>query len=166
MQNFLVKKQISGGHQERNRRAGTENVNSIFGMQRALEMVYGNIFNEQRNEKKLHDYLEKRLKEEIKDIVINGECSNRLNTITSLTIRRCDVQTLIVALDLRGIYVSAGSACMSGAFLESSVLKAMNLSKEDLRSTIRISIGKYNTQEEIDIFIENLKEIVKIERGE
>ncbi len=164
--NFLVKKQISGGHQERNRRAGTENVNSIFGMQRALEMVYGNIFNEQRNEKKLHDYLEKRLKEEIKDIVINGECSNRLNTITSLTIRRCDVQTLIVALDLRGIYVSAGSACMSGAFLESSVLKAMNLSKEDLRSTIRISIGKYNTQEEIDIFIENLKEIVKIERGE
>ena len=62
--------------------------------------------------------------------------------------------------------MSAGSACMSGAFLESSVLKAMNLSKEDLRSTIRISIGKYNTQEEIDIFIENLKEIVKIERGE
>ena len=55
---------------------------------------------------------------------------------------------------------------MSGAFLESSVLKAMNLSKEDLRSTIRISIGKYNTQEDIDVFIENLKEIVKIERGE
>ncbi|MBP9479164.1 MAG: cysteine desulfurase [Sebaldella sp.] len=164
--NFLLKKQITGGHQERNRRAGTEDVNSIFGMQKALEVIYGNIFNEQRHEKKLHDYLEKRLREEINDITINGEGTKRLNTITNVTIKGCDVQTLMVALDLRGIYISAGSACMSGAFLESNVLKAMHLSKEDLRSTIRISMGRYNTENDIDIFMENLKEIVKIERGE
>lgn len=164
--NFLVKKQIFGGHQERNRRAGTENINSIYGMQTALEAIYGNIFQEQMNEKKLHEYLEKRIKYEIRDVVINGEYVDRLNTITSLTIRGCDVQTLLVALDLRGICVSAGSACMSGAFLESPVLKAMGLPKEDLKSTVRISIGRYNTTAEIDFFVDNLKEIVKIERGE
>ena len=164
--NFLVKKQIFGGHQERNRRAGTENINSIYGMQTALEAIYGNIFQEQMNEKKLHEYLEKRIKYEIRDVVINGEYADRLNTITSLTIRGCDVQTLLVALDLRGICVSAGSACMSGAFLESPVLKAMGLPKEDLKSTVRISIVRYNTTAEIDFFVDNLKEIVKIERGE
>lgn len=164
--NFLLKTHIHGGHQERNRRAGTENLNSIYGMQKALEIIYGNIFNDQKNEKNLHEYLEKRLKDEIKDISINGENTERLNTITSLTVRGCDIQTLMVALDLRGICISAGSACMSGAFLESHVLKAMGLPKDDLKSTLRISLGKYNTIEEIDFFIENLKEIVKIERGE
>ena len=164
--NFLVKKQIFGGHQERNRRAGTENLNSVYGMQKALEIIYGSIFQEQMNEKRLHEYMEKRIKNEINDVVINGEEADRLNTITSLTIRGCDVQTLLVALDLRGICISAGSACMSGAFLESPALKAMGLSKEDLKSTVRISIGRYNTMEEIDFFIENLKEIVKTERGE
>lgn len=164
--NFLLKSQIHGGHQERNRRAGTENLNSIYGMQKALEIIYGNIFNDQKNEKNLHEYLEKKLKYEISDISINGENTKRLNTITNLTIRGCDIQTLMVALDLRGICISAGSACMSGAFSESPVLKAMGLSRDDLRSTLRISLGKYNTIEEIDFFIDNLKEIVKIERGE
>ena len=83
-----------------------------------------------------------------------------------MCIEGCDVQTLLIALDLRGIYVSGGSACMSGAHENSHVLKAMGLSEEELKSSFRISTGKYTTKEEIDYFIDNLKEIVKIERGE
>lgn len=164
--NFLVEKEIWGGSQERNRRAGTENINGIIGMGVALEEVYKNIYEELEKEKKIHLYLENRLKDEITGLKINGENVERLNNITNVTIENCDVQTLLIALDLRNICVSGGSACMSGAQEDSHVLKEMKLSKEALKSSFRISIGRYTTKEEIDYFIENLKEIVKIERGE
>ena len=163
--NFLIEKEIWGGSQERNRRAGTENVQGILGMGTAIEEAYENIHEIEAREEKIQEYLEKRIKNEIENIKINGEKSPRLKTITNLYIKGCDIQTLLIALDLRGICVSGGSACMSGAHEDSHVLKEMGLNSEELESSFRISIGKDTTIEEIDYFVKNLKEIVKIERG-
>lgn len=162
---FQVEKEIWGGSQERNRRAGTENVQGILGMGTAIEEAYENIHEIEAREEKIQEYLEKRIKNEIENIKINGEKSPRLKTITNLYIKGCDIQTLLIALDLRGICVSGGSACMSGAHEDSYVLREMGLNSEELGSSFRISIGKDTTTEEIDYFIDNLKEIVKIERG-
>ncbi len=163
--NFLIEKEIWGGSQERNRRAGTENVQGILGLGAAMEEAYENIHEIEAREEKIQEYLEKRIKNEIENIKINGEKSPRLKTITNLYIKGCDIQTLLIALDLRGICVSGGSACMSGAHEDSHVLKEMGLNSEELGSSFRISIGKDTTIEEIDYFLENLKEIAKIERG-
>lgn len=162
---FQVEKEIWGGSQERNRRAGTENLQGILGLGTAMEEAYENMERIEAMEEEIHEYLERRLKNEIEDIKINGEKSHRLKTITNLCLKGCDIQTLLIALDLRGICVSGGSACMSGAHEDSHVLKEMGLDSEELKSSFRISIGKDTTIEEIDYFIDNLKEIAKIERG-
>lgn len=162
---FQIEKEIWGGSQERNRRAGTENIQGILGLGAAMEEAYENMERIEATEEEIHEYLERRLKNEIEDVKINGEKSHRLKTITNLCLKGCDIQTLLIALDLRGICVSGGSACMSGAHEDSHVLKEMGLSSEELGSSFRISIGKDTTIEEIDYFVENLKEIVKIERG-
>ena len=163
--NFLIEKEIWGGSQERNRRAGTENIQGILGLGAAMEEAYENMERIEATEEEIHEYLERRLKNEIEDVKINGEKSHRLKTITNLCLKGCDVQTLLIALDLRGICVSGGSACMSGAHEDSYVLREMGLNSEELGSSFRISIGKDTTIEEIDYFVENLKEIAKIERG-
>lgn len=162
---FQVEKEIWGGSQERNRRAGTENLQGILGLGTAMEEAYENMERIEAMEEEIHEYLERRLKNEIEDIKINGEKSPRLKTITNLCLKGCDIQTLLIALDLRGICVSGGSACMSGAHEDSHVLKEMGLNSEELKSSFRVSIGKDTTIEEIDYFIDNLKEITKIERG-
>ena len=162
---FQVEKEIWGGSQERNRRAGTENIQGILGLGAAMEEAYENMDKIEAMEEEIHEYLERRLKNEIEDIKINGEKSPRLKTITNLCLKGCDIQTLLIALDLRGICVSGGSACMSGAHEDSHVLKEMGLNSEELKSSFRVSIGKDTTIEEIDYFIDNLKEIAKIERG-
>lgn len=162
---FQVEKEIWGGSQERNRRAGTENLQGILGLGTAMEEAYENMERIEAMEEEIHEYLERRLKNEIEDIKINGEKSPRLKTITNLCLKGCDIQTLLIALDLRGICVSGGSACMSGAHEDSHVLKEMGLDSEELKSSFRISIGKDTIIEEIDYFIDNLKEIAKIERG-
>ena len=162
---FQVEKEIWGGSQERNRRAGTENLQGILGLGTAMEEAYENMERIEATEEEIHKYLERRLKNEIEDVKINGEKSPRLKTITNLCLKGCDIQTLLIALDLRGICVSGGSACMSGAHEDSYVLREMGLNSEELGSSFRISIGKDTTIEEIDYFVENLKEIAKIERG-
>ena len=162
---FQVEKEIWGGSQERNRRAGTENLQGILGLGAAMEEAYENMERIEATEEEIHEYLERRLKNEIEDVKINGEKSHRLKTITNLCLKGCDIQTLLIALDLRGICVSGGSACMSGAHEDSYVLREMGLNSEELGSSFRISIGKDTTIEEIDYFVENLKEIAKIERG-
>ena len=162
---FQVEKEIWGGSQERNRRAGTENLQGILGLGTAMEEAYENMERIEATEEEIHEYLERRLKNEIEDVKINGEKSHRLKTITNLCLKGCDIQTLLIALDLRGICVSGGSACMSGAHEDSYVLREMGLNSEELGSSFRISIGKDTTIEEIDYFVENLKEIAKIERG-
>ena len=162
---FQIEKEIWGGSQERNRRAGTENIQGILGLGAAMKEAYENMERIEATEEEIHEYLERRLKNEIEDIKINGEKSPRLKTITNLCLKGCDIQTLLIALDLRGICVSGGSACMSGAHEDSYVLREMGLNSEELGSSFRISIGKDTKIEEIDYFVENLTEIAKIERG-
>ncbi len=161
---YSIEKEISGGPQERNRRAGTENVHGILGLGVALEEVYENLEEMSEKEGKLQNYLESKLKSEIgklgKKIKINGEQADRIKTTTNVYIEGADIQMLLVALDLRGICVSGGSACMSGSLENSHVLKAMGLNDEELKGSFRVSIGKDTTKEEIDYFVENLKEII------
>lgn len=162
---YKIQREIHGGSQERNYRSGTENLCGIIGMGIAFEEAMENIGNKNKREYELLNYLENRLKNEIDRIKINGESVDRIESISNITIYGCDVQTLMVSLDMRGICVSGGSACMSGAQKDSHVLKAMGRNEEELKASFRVSIGKYNTKEEIDYFVENLKEIVKIERN-
>lgn len=161
---YSVEKEIWGGSQERNRRAGTENVHGILGLGVALEEVYENLEEMSEKEDKLHNYLENKLIIEIKKlgkkIRINGEKANRIKTTTNVYIEGVDIQMLLVALDLRGICISGGSACMSGSLENSHVLKAMGLTDEELKGSFRISIGKDTTIEEIDYFVENLIEVI------
>lgn len=160
---YNIEKEIFGGSQERNRRAGTENVNGILGTGVALEEVYEKMEVIFEHEKKIQEYLEEKLKNEIgriQKVEINGENSRRVKNITNIFIENTDIQMLLVALDMRGICVSGGSACMSGSLENSYVLEAMGLNDEKLKSSFRISIGKDTTIEEIDYFIENLKEII------
>ena len=160
---YNIEKEIFGGSQERNRRAGTENVNGILGTSVALEEVYEKMEVIFEHEKKIQEYLEEKLKNEIgriQKVEINGENSRRVKNITNVFIKSTDIQMLLVALDMRGICVSGGSACMSGSLENSYVLEAMGLNDEKLKSSFRISIGKDTTIEEIDYFIENLKEII------
>lgn len=161
---YSLEKEIWGGSQERNRRAGTENVHGILGLGVALEEVYENSEEMSEKEDKLQNYLENKLKTEIvklgKKIKINGEKANRIKTTTNVYIEGADIQMLLVALDLRGICISGGSACMSGSLENSHVLKAMGLTDEELKGSFRISIGKDTTIEEIDYFVENLIEVI------
>ena len=160
---YNIEKEIFGGSQERNRRAGTENVNGILGTGVALEEVYEKMEVIFEHEKKIQEYLEEKLKNDIgkiQKVEINGENSRRVKNITNVFIKNTDIQMLLVALDMRGICVSGGSACMSGSLENSYVLEAMGLNDEKLKSSFRISIGKDTTIEEIDYFIENLKEII------
>ena len=161
---YSLEKEIWGGSQERNRRAGTENVHGILGLGVALEEVYENLEKMLEKEEKLQSYLENKLKIEIgklgKKIKINGEIADRIKTTTNVYIEGVDIQMLLVALDLRGICISGGSACMSGSLENSHVLKAMGLTDEELKGSFRISIGKDTTIEEIDYFLENLMEVI------
>jgi len=161
---YSLEKEIWGGSQERNRRAGTENVHGILGLGVALEEVYENLEEMSEKEEKLQTYLENKLKTEIvklgKKIKINGEKADRIKTTTNVYIEGADIQMLLVALDLRGICISGGSACMSGSLENSHVLKAMGLTDEELKGSFRISIGKDTTIEEIDYFVENLIEVI------
>ena len=161
---YSLEKEIWGGSQERNRRAGTENVHGILGLGVALEEVYENLEEMSEKEDKLQNYLENKLKTEIvklgKKIKINGEKANRIKTTTNVYIEGADIQMLLVALDLRGICISGGSACMSGSLENSHVLKAMGITDEELKGSFRISIGKDTTIEEIDYFVENLIEVI------
>ena len=161
---YSLEKEIWGGSQERNRRAGTENIHGILGLGVALEEVYENLEEMSEKEDKLQNYLENKLKTEIKKlgkkVWINGEKANRIKTTTNVYIEGVDIQMLLVALDLRGICISGGSACMSGSLENSHVLKAMGLTDEELKGSFRISIGKDTTIEEIDYFVENLIEVI------
>ncbi|WP_369715889.1 cysteine desulfurase family protein [Leptotrichia alba] len=161
---YSVEKEIWGGSQERNRRAGTENVHGILGLGVALEEVYENLEEMSEKEEKLQKYLENKLKTEIKKfdkkVQINGEKADRIKTTTNVYVEGVDIQMLLVALDLRGICISGGSACMSGSLENSHVLKAMGLNDEELKGSFRISIGKDTTIEEIDYFVENLIEVI------
>ena len=153
-------KYISGGHQERNKRAGTENVAGIVGLGKAIELAYENLEEHNKKIKELRDYYIEQIKEKIPYIKINGDMEKRLPGNSNISFRFIEGEGLLLNLDLKGICASSGSACTSGSLDPSHVLLAIGLPHEIAHGSLRISIGKYNTKEEIDYLVENLVEIV------
>ncbi|MGM0508884.1 MAG: cysteine desulfurase NifS [Fusobacteriota bacterium] len=156
-----LKRIITGGHQERTRRPGTENVPAIVGMAKALEIAYETAEEERKREAKLRDYLQEKLIEKIPEVKVNGKDANRLPGTLSLTIKYVEGESILLNLDLKNIAVSSGSACASGSLDPSHVILAIGVPIEDAHGTLRFSIGKYNTKEEIDYVIEELPPIVE-----
>lgn len=151
---------VNGGHQERNKRAGTENVAGIVGLAKAMELAYQDLEEHNKKIKELRDYYVEQVKEKIPYIKINGDMEKRLPGNSNISFRFIEGEGLLLNLDLKGICASSGSACTSGSLDPSHVLLAIGLPHEIAHGSLRISIGKYNTKEEIDYLVENLVEIV------
>ncbi len=151
---------LNGGHQERNKRAGTENVAGIVGLGKAIELAYMDLEKHNEKIKQLRDYYVEQVKERIPYIKINGDMEKRLPGNSNISFRFIEGEGLLLNLDLKGICASSGSACTSGSLDPSHVLLAIGLPHEIAHGSLRISIGKYNTKEEIDYVIDNLVEIV------
>lgn len=162
--NVKFNKFIAGGHQERNKRAGTENVANIVGLSKALEISYNELKEHREKILYLRNYYEEKIKQNIDNIIINGDEKNRLPGNSNISFIGVNGQDLLLNLDMIGICVSSGSACTSGSIDASHVLIALGVKEEVAKSSIRVSIGKYNTKEEIDYLVENLIEIVKRQR--
>ena len=151
---------VNGGHQERNKRAGTENVAGIVGIGKAIELAYNNLDEHNNKIKELRDYYVEQVKEKIPYIKINGDMEKRLPGNSNISFRFIEGEGLLLNLDLKGICASSGSACTSGSLDPSHVLLAIGLPHEIAHGSLRITIGKYNTKEEIDYLVKNLVEIV------
>ena len=151
---------ILGGHQERNKRAGTQNTAGIVGIGKAIEVAYHNLEEHNQKIKKLRDYYIEQVEKKIPYIKINGDRKKRLPGNSNISFQFIEGEGLLLNLDLKGIYASSGSACTSGSLDPSHVLLDIGLPHEIAHGSLRITIGKYNTKEEIDYVLENLVEIV------
>ena len=154
-------KQIqNGGHQEKNKRAGTENLAEIVGMSKALELIYKNFENHNNKIKELRDYYIEKIQSNIVDSKLNGDRINRLPGNANMSFKNINAEELLFELDEKGICASAGSACSSGSTSPSHVLTAIGLPLEWANGTLRVTIGMNNTKEEVDYLINALVEIV------
>ena len=152
---------ITGGHQERNKRAGTENVAGIVGLGKAIELAYENVEENNKRTKELRDYYNKEVEKRIPYIKINGDIENRLPGNSNISFRYIEGESLLLNLDIKGICASSGSACTSGSLDPSHVLLAIGVPHEIAHGSLRITIGKNNTKEEVDYLLDNLVEIVQ-----
>ncbi len=150
-----------GGHHEFNKRAGTENVPGIIGLGKAAEIALNEMVDEEILIKQLRDKLENSLKKEIPEIIINGHPERRLYNTTNICIKHVEGESILIHLDLNGICASSGSACTSGSLEPSHVLLAIGLKHEIAHGSLRFSLGKYNTEAEIDKIIDILPPIVE-----
>ena len=155
------RKYLNGGHQERNKRAGTENVAGIVGLGKAITLAYNNFEDKNKYLYNLRTYLINEIKNNIPDIRINGDIEKRLQGNINISVNGVEADNRLTELDKRGIFISTGSACTTGSIESSHVLKAIGLSDTEAHSSIRISLGKYNTKDELKHFSKELKEIIE-----
>lgn len=148
------------GHQEKNRRGGTENVPYIIGLGKACELILNDEYQKSEKIKYLRDKLEEEIKQNIDDIIIYGDIENRVPNTISVGFSGVDAIQLMLMLEGQNIYVSTGSACNSEIAEPSYVLTACNADVNNY-SPIRISLNKNNTEEEIELFVRTLKNIIK-----
>ena len=151
---------ITGGNQEGKRRPGTSNVPYIVGLAKALEMAVANMKEEWNREETLRNYFEDEVSKRIPEIKINGKGARRLPGTSSITFKYLEGESMLLNLSLKGIAVSSGSACSSDSLQPSHVLLAMGVPAEFAHGTLRFSLSKYTTKEEIDYTIESLVEII------
>ncbi len=152
---------MHGGAQERSRRAGTENVASIVGLGKAIEIATENIPEKAEKLSHLRDYLIENIMEKIPYVKLNGHPTKRLPGNANFSFNFIEGESLLLMLDLNGIAASSGSACTSGSLDPSHVLLAMGMPHEIAHGSLRLSIGEMNTKEEIDKVIELLPVIVQ-----
>lgn len=154
-------KQNIGGHQERERRGGTENVPYIVAFGKACESAKNNLDETAEKLKNLRDKFEQGVSERIDDLVFNGEPESRLPNISNISFRRIEGEGLLINLDMQGIAVSTGSACSSGSLEPSPVIRALGRNDELARGAIRFSFGKENTAEDVEYILEILPKAVE-----
>jgi cysteine desulfurase len=152
---------IFGGHQEEGRRAGTENIAGIVGFVKAAALEQSRQEEELKRIRSLRDRLEQGLLQKIPDARLNGHPDLRLPNTLNLSFPFVEAESLLLELDLRGVAVSSGSACMSGTGEPSHVLLAMGMPPELCRGSLRFSLGSENTEEEIRYVLEILPGIVQ-----
>ncbi len=149
-----------GGHQERERRAGTESVHDIVAFGAAAELARSEWQPQVAQVRALRDKFEAAVRARIADIVFNGDPSERLPHVSNISFRFIEGEGLLINLDLQGIAVSTGSACSSGTLEPSPVIRALGHNDELARGSIRFSFGKDNTEAEVDYVIESLQRAV------
>ena len=156
---------IDGGHQERNKRAGTENVAGIVGLGKAAELAKTNLDEHISYLQDLRNYYIEKVETSIPDAKLNGARENRLPGNANFSFKDLDGNAILYELDLHGISVSTGSACSSGSTEPSHVLTSIGLDKEWANGTVRVTFGEDNTRKDVDYLVEKLKESIgKFER--
>ena len=151
---------IHGGQQERGRRAGTENVAGIVGMEAAVKRAYRIMEKKTKKETELRDYLIAKIMREIPNTRLNGHPTKRLPGNVNVSFESVEGESVLIMLDMQGICASSGSACTSGSLDPSHVLLALGLSPELARGSLRLTLGEDNTREEMDIVVEELSKII------
>ncbi|HLE09574.1 MAG TPA: cysteine desulfurase NifS [Thermodesulfobacteriota bacterium] len=152
---------IHGGHHERNRRGGTENVAGIAGLGRAVEVAARDMEKENERLKKLRDRLHKGLVERVPHVKLNGHPEKRVANTLNISFEFVEGESLLLNLDMLGVAASSGSACTSGSLEPSHVLLALGLTPEVSHGSVRFSMGKSNTEEDIDYILEKMPPIVE-----
>jgi cysteine desulfurase len=156
---------IIGGHQEKNRRAGTENVAGIVGMGEAAGLMQQNLMQESEGIRKLRDQLEEGLVQSCPDCRVNGRGSDRLPNTSNVSFRYLEGESILVLLDQLGICASTGSACTAGSAEPSHVLRAMGVAPDWLQGAVRFSLSRFNTAEEVRYVNEKVPLIVQRLQG-
>jgi cysteine desulfurase len=151
---------LIGGHQEKERRGGTENTPSIIAMGKAAELAANNLQRENTEVKRLRDKLEREILARVPSSRVNGECEHRLPNTTNISFEFVEGEGILLLMDEHGICASSGSACTSGSLQPSHVLRAMGVPFTMAHGSIRFSLSIYNREEEIDFVIEKLPPII------
>jgi cysteine desulfurase len=149
-----------GGHHERSRRAGTENVPGIVGFTKAAELAFRELEDQNRHLKNLTETFYRKLVDTIPDVILNGDLNSRAVNTLNLSFKGVEGESVILSLDLKGVAVASGSACTSGTLEPSHVLSAMGITPEIAQGAIRFSFGRDNTVEDIEYVAGILPEIV------
>ena len=149
-----------GGHQEKNKRAGTENVAGIVGLGKAIELATQNLIPYCQKLESLKEQYIRQIREKLPEAKLNGHPEKRLAGNVNFSFPHIDGQELLLALDRRGICASTGSACSSGSLNPSHVLLAIGLPREYAEGALRVSIGEENTKEDIDFLVDSIVEII------
>jgi cysteine desulfurase len=149
-----------GGHQEGGRRAGTENVPGIIGLGKAAQLAMENMDDENGRVRALRDRLEIAILKSCPDSRVNGDTENRLPNTTNISFEYIEGEAILLLLDKYGICASSGSACTSGSLEPSHVLRAMGVPFTAAHGSIRFSLSRYNTQEDVDFTVEKMPAII------
>ena len=158
--NIEINRFLDGGHQEKNKRAGTENVAEIVGLGKACEIAEKNLKTYKQKLTNLREYFFNKIKENFKDIKINGSLTKRLPGNCNICFKNIDSNELLFKLDETGICASGGSACSSGDNSISHVLTAIGVPSELANGVLRITFGDFNSEDDVDYLITSLKKII------